>query len=71
MRAIQIGPDRSILRWVVERDFPMHVGEVCRAALDLPGEAFLAWARQRFPAFAPAPGAPGAPGAHDPSASPR
>jgi DNA polymerase-3 subunit epsilon len=43
------GPDRSFLRWVVERDFPVHVGEVCRAALDLPGEEFLAWARRRYP----------------------
>jgi DNA polymerase-3 subunit epsilon len=44
------GPDRSFLRWVVERDFPVHVGEVCRAALDLPGDEFLAWARRRYPA---------------------
>jgi DNA polymerase III subunit epsilon len=43
------GPDRSFLRWVVDRDFPVHVSEVCRAALDLPSEEFLAWARQRFP----------------------
>ncbi len=49
------GPDRSFLRWVVERDFPVHVGEVCRAALDLPGDEFLAWARQRFPSLSPAP----------------
>jgi DNA polymerase III subunit epsilon len=47
---IAAGPDRSFLRWVVERDFPVHVGEVCRAALDLPGDEFLAWARRRFPA---------------------
>jgi DNA polymerase-3 subunit epsilon len=56
------GPDRSFLRWVVERDFPVHVGEVCRAALDLSGDEFLAWARRRFPALAPlAPSAPLAP----------
>jgi DNA polymerase-3 subunit epsilon len=48
------GPDRSFLRWVVERDFPLHVGEVCRAALELPGDEFLAWARRRFPAIAAA-----------------
>jgi DNA polymerase-3 subunit epsilon len=47
------GPDRSFLRWVVERDFPVHVGEVCRAALDLSSDEFLAWARRRFPALAP------------------
>lgn len=50
------GPDRSFLRWVVERDFPVHVGEVCRAALDLPGGEFLAWARRRFPMPAAPPG---------------
>jgi DNA polymerase-3 subunit epsilon len=47
------GPDRGFLRWVVERDFPVHVSEVCRAALDLPGEEFLAWARRKYPVFAP------------------
>ena len=57
------GPDRSFLRWVVERDFPLHVGEVCRAALDLPGEEFLAWARRKYPGFAAAvaPGGDAAP----------
>lgn len=55
------GPDRSFLRWVVERDFPVHVGEVCRAALDLPGEEFLAWARRRYPVRGTSPGPPGPP----------
>lgn len=55
---IAAGPDRSFLRWVVERDFPVHVAEVCRAALDLPGEEFLAWARRRFPPPAPPPSPP-------------
>ena len=49
------GPDRSFLRWVVERDFPIHVGEVCRAALDLSGDEFLAWARRRYPQAPSAP----------------
>jgi DNA polymerase-3 subunit epsilon len=49
LHELAAGPDRSFLRWVVERDFPVHVGEICRAALDLPGEEFLAWARRRFP----------------------
>jgi DNA polymerase III epsilon subunit-like protein len=43
------GPDRSFLRWVVEKDFPVHVGEVCRVALERSGDEFLAWARQRYP----------------------
>jgi DNA polymerase-3 subunit epsilon len=49
LHELAAGPDRSFLRWVVDRDFPIHVGEVCRAALDLPGEEFLAWARRRYP----------------------
>lgn len=49
LHQLAAGPDRSFLRWVVERDFPVHVGEVCRAALDLPGAEFLAWARRKFP----------------------
>ena len=55
VHTLAAGPDRSFLRWVVEKDFPVHVGEVCRAALDLPGEAFLAWARQRYPIPVPPP----------------
>jgi DNA polymerase-3 subunit epsilon len=47
------GPDRSFLRWVVERDFPPHVGEVCRAALDLPSDQFLVWAKTRYGQAAP------------------
>ncbi|HVK87659.1 MAG TPA: 3'-5' exonuclease [Kofleriaceae bacterium] len=47
------GPDRSFLRWVIEKDFPVHVGEVCKAALDHPGDQFLAWARERYGQPAP------------------
>jgi DNA polymerase-3 subunit epsilon len=36
LHELAAGPDRSFLRWVVERDFPIHVIEVCRAALELP-----------------------------------
>jgi len=54
LHQLAAGPDRSFLRWVVERDFPIHVGEVCRAALDLSGDEFLAWARRRYPVLATA-----------------
>jgi len=47
------GPDRSFLTWMLERDFPVHVTEVCRAALDLPGDQFLVWAKDRFGQPAP------------------
>jgi DNA polymerase-3 subunit epsilon len=51
------GPDRGFLRWILDRppgrDFPTHVVEVCRAALDLPRDEFLAWARRRYGTAAP------------------
>jgi DNA polymerase-3 subunit epsilon len=51
------GPDRSFLRWVLDRgpgrDFPSHVTEVCRAALERPSDDFLTWARQRYGRAAP------------------
>jgi DNA polymerase-3 subunit epsilon len=47
------GPDRSFLTWMLERDFPQHVTEVCRAALEKPGEEFLAWARTQYGQPAP------------------
>jgi DNA polymerase-3 subunit epsilon len=50
---IAAGPDRSFLQWVISKDFPIHVGEVCKAALELPGDQFLAWARERYGQPAP------------------
>ncbi|HUS26847.1 MAG TPA: hypothetical protein VMZ53_00005, partial [Kofleriaceae bacterium] len=51
------GPERSFLRWILDRpagrDFPPHVNELCRAALELPPEELLAWARARFGIAAP------------------
>ena len=47
------GPDRSFLDWVIAKDFPTHVTEVCKQALDLPGEQFLRWARDRYGQSAP------------------
>lgn len=47
------GPDRSFLRWVIEKDFPPHVAEICKAALERNGEDFVAWARQRYGQPAP------------------
>ena len=47
------GPDRSFLTWVCERDFPVHVAEVCKAALELPGDKFLSWAKDRYGQSAP------------------
>lgn len=47
------GPDRSFLRWVIEKDFPPHVVEICRAALERSCEELVAWARQRYGQPAP------------------
>ncbi|MGE0397669.1 MAG: exonuclease domain-containing protein [Kofleriaceae bacterium] len=50
LHELAAGPDRSFLRWVLEKDFPIHVGELCRKALELPGEQFLAWAKDTYQA---------------------
>jgi DNA polymerase III epsilon subunit-like protein len=51
------GPDRGFLRWVIDRppgrDFPPHVAEICRTALELAPDELLAWARQRYGQPAP------------------
>jgi DNA polymerase-3 subunit epsilon len=47
------GPERSFLRWVCEKDFPPHVIEICRAALERSGEELVAWVRQRYGQPAP------------------
>ena len=65
LHKIAHGPDRSFLRWVLDRDFPPHVVEICRAALELAARAaqvddaaepIAAWVRERFgaPSAAPA-----------------
>ncbi len=53
LHELAAGPDRSFLQWVLGKDFPPHVGEICRAALEHPGDAFIAWARQRYGQPAP------------------
>ncbi|HTR54403.1 MAG TPA: 3'-5' exonuclease [Kofleriaceae bacterium] len=53
LHELAAGPDRSFLRWVQGRDFPPHVVEVCRAALELPVDELHAWARQRYGEPAP------------------
>jgi DNA polymerase III subunit epsilon len=51
------GPERGFLRWMLDRpagrDFPAHVLEVCRAALEQSGDEFLQWARRRYGTAAP------------------
>jgi len=45
--------DRGFLRWMIERDFPSHVVEIARQALQLSGDDFLTWARRRYGQPAP------------------
>ena len=47
------GPDRGFLRWIIDKDFPPHVMEICRAALERAPDEFAAWARQRYGQAAP------------------
>jgi len=42
------GPDRSFLRWVIDKDFPPHVAEICRHALERNGDEFVQWARENY-----------------------
>lgn len=48
LHELAAGPDKSFLRWVVDKDFPPHVGEVCRAAMEMKGQQLLAWIKHRF-----------------------
>lgn len=47
------GEFRDYLRWVCDRDFPLHVREVCKRALDLSADEFLAWAKGHYGQPAP------------------
>lgn len=49
LHELAAGPDRSFLQWVMTKDFPVHVKEVCRGALVRPREEFLAWVAERYP----------------------
>ena len=50
--------DDGYLRWVIEKDFPPHVGEICKKALELrrsrdASNELIGWARQRYGQAAP------------------
>jgi DNA polymerase-3 subunit epsilon len=42
------GPDANYLRWVMTKDFPPHVREICQRVLDLEPAAFVTWLNQAF-----------------------
>lgn len=45
---IAAGPDATYLRWILDKDFPAHVHELCDKVLSLSAEDFDIWARKRF-----------------------
>lgn len=42
------GELRDYLRWICDRDFPFHVRDICRRALEVPADEFLGWARVQY-----------------------
>jgi DNA polymerase-3 subunit epsilon len=52
------GQDADYLRWVIEKDFPIHVREICQRAIDLDAAAFTAWLRASYGTGPAAAGAP-------------
>src|SRR3569833_2971440 len=53
LHEIAAGPDRSFLQWVMGKDFPNHVVEICKQALERSGEELVQWARERYGQPAP------------------
>jgi DNA polymerase-3 subunit epsilon len=53
LHELAAGPDRSFLAWVITKDFPPHVMEICKAALERSCEELHAWVRQRYGQPAP------------------
>lgn len=53
LHELAAGPDRSFLLWAIERDFPPHVVDVFKAALELPPPGLRAWVVERFGQPAP------------------
>lgn len=38
----------SYLRWMMNKDFPPHVRDICAKAVELPAEEFIRWVRHTF-----------------------
>ena len=51
------GPDATYLEWILEKDFPLHVREMCRRALELEAADLVDWVRRVY-ARRPAPARP-------------
>jgi len=53
LHQIAAGPDRSFLEWAMQKDFPSHVVEIFKSALERGPEELAQWARERFGQPAP------------------
>jgi hypothetical protein len=42
------GPDADYLRWVMTKDFPGHVVDICKSALELDQESFSRWLERSY-----------------------
>jgi DNA polymerase III subunit epsilon len=42
------GPDATYLMWIANKDFPIHVREICGRALQMEGAALEAWAKRTY-----------------------
>lgn len=42
------GPDAGYLQWISSKDFPLHVREICRRALELDGPSLEEWVRRTY-----------------------
>jgi hypothetical protein len=40
--------DQGYLRWVMNKDFPPHVRDICSKALEMDPGGFMGWVRQNF-----------------------
>ena len=45
--------ERSYLRWIADKDFPTHVTQICRKAMELTPDELIAWVRTQFGEPAP------------------
>lgn len=42
------GPDATYLQWILDKDFPLHVREMCRRALELEAADLIDWVRRVY-----------------------
>lgn len=42
------GPEGDYLRWMITKDFPGHVVDICKAALELDQQAFMLWLERSY-----------------------